>query len=68
MKVLWILLALLLTYIVLDAGVACVRGRTRETVVGNLMLMWVSGWYAALAWRRLWRQRSAPAAAVAAAE
>ncbi|MFF7333963.1 hypothetical protein ACIQU5_08385 [Streptomyces sp. NPDC090306] len=66
MKVLWILLALLLSYIVLDAGVACVRGRTLETVVGNLLLMWVSGWYAALIWRRLLPRRSAPAAAPAA--
>jgi hypothetical protein len=57
LKVVRILLALLLTFITLDALVACAQGRTRDVVVGNLLLAWVSGWYAVLTWRRLWLAR-----------
>ncbi|MET9562062.1 MULTISPECIES: hypothetical protein [Streptomyces] len=49
---LWILLAVLLTYVTGAALHNAARSGDRETLVGNVLLSWCVGWYTVSSWRR----------------
>ncbi|WP_328940240.1 hypothetical protein OG288_38570 [Streptomyces tauricus] len=66
---LWILLAVLLTYVTGAALHNAARSGDRETLVGNVLLSWCVGWYAVSSWRRAYgaMRRRAPWARAGAA-
>lgn len=53
MRIAWSVVAAVLTFYAAAAVRGAVLGTDRRTVVANVLLAWVIGWYAALSWLRV---------------